>query len=220
MADHPDHQDRPLPFENPITVFPANVGAYRSTAVQVDNSGGSDAAVVRATWSMGGAGGGATWDEKTIDPGKTPTVFFLNQGDTLESVAVTGGGGGTILAVFESNQLPLPRRATVVIPYAVSGALTVANGALRWYAPAAGMITLVHASVGTAPGGGGTTVRVNVNGSSVGTATIAAGANSATFVPGSASFVAGDYVTVDVTAANGASDLVVQVRAQLSEAAI
>lgn len=101
------------------------------------------------------------------------------------------------------------------IPYSVSGVLTVANGGLRWYALTDGTISLVHASVGTAPTGSGVTVRVNRNTTSLGTVTIPAGAHTNTFVPASPAYTAGDYFTVDVTAIGSStpgSDLVVQVR--------
>jgi hypothetical protein len=211
MGDHPDHHDRPLPFENLIGGYPHAVGGYRSTAVQVDNVGVPNATKVRVTWSMSIGGGAETWEEKTVDSGKKPTLFFVNQGDVLTNVETTDGGG-SILDVFESNQLPLAPRTAGVIPYAFAGSLSVVNGGLRWYAPADGSITLVHASVGTAPSGSGTTVRVNRNGSSIGSVTISAGNYSASFVPGSPGFSAGDYFTVDVTAAGGASDLVVHIR--------
>ena len=80
------------------------------------------------------------------------------------------------------EQVPHGRGANV--PYCVSGALTVANGDLRWYARAKGSIAKVHAAIGTAPAGSGVTVRVNKNGTSLGTCTIAAGGHTATFIPG------------------------------------
>jgi hypothetical protein len=96
-----------------------------------------------------------------------------------------------------------------VIPYSISGPLTVTDGTLRWYALTAGTILQVFASAGT----GGLTVRVNRNGASIGTATIPAGSNTAAFTPASPDYTAGDYFTVDVTAAGtGAADLVVELQ--------
>jgi hypothetical protein len=111
------------------------------------------------------------------------------------------------------EQVPHGRGANV--PYSVSGELEVADGNLRWYSRAKGSVASVHASVGTAPAGSGVTVQVNRNGTSIGTATIAAGGHIASFTPGSPDFAAGDWFTVDITAVGSStpgSDLVVQLR--------
>lgn len=82
------------------------------------------------------------------------------------------------------------------------GALVVANGIERWYPQFDGTITIVHVAVGTVPTGSGTTVRLNLNGTSIGTVTIAASTFTNTFVPSTTTFTVGaaDYFTVDVTA--------------------
>ena len=101
-----------------------------------------------------------------------------------------------------------------IVAYSVSGELEIADGGLRYYALADGTITLVYVSVGTAPSGSGVTVRVNRNGSSIGTTTIAAGANTNSFAP-AAAYVTGDYFTVDVTAVGSSgpgADLVVELQ--------
>ena len=115
------------------------------------------------------------------------------------------------------SQLPErhPDYAAEVIPYSVSGALTAHDGGLRFYALAGGRIRQVHVSVGTAPAGSGLTVRINRNGSSIGTVTIAAGDHTATFTPSPAGYSAGDYFTVDITAVGSStagSDLVVELQ--------
>jgi hypothetical protein len=121
MADHPDHQDRPLPFENMISSFPANVAGYRSTAVHVDNSAAGAAATVTVTWYMHDAPSVSTHQAKTVAAGEATTLFFVNQGDTLDSVTVTGGGGGTTHTVSESNQLPLPTSAAAGAYFGLNG---------------------------------------------------------------------------------------------------
>lgn len=96
----------------------------------------------------------------------------------------------------------------------VAGALSTLTGNMRWYARFDGEITEVYVSVGTAPTGSGTTVRLNKNGSSLGTVTIAAGSNTNSFTPASPTFVIGDYFTVDITAVGSTtpgSDLDVQI---------
>lgn len=101
----------------------------------------------------------------------------------------------------------------------VAGALTVANGALKFPLPFGAELVDVSVKVGTAPVGSVATFRVNKNGSSACTVSVADGATAAslvetpgvspgTNVPGGvtpstaplATFAAGDYYSVDVTA--------------------
>jgi hypothetical protein len=101
--------------------------------------------------------------------------------------------------------------ASKVIIYSVSGNLTIHDGKLRWYPLAGSTLVLIHASVGTAPSGGGCTVRVKVNGTTVDSVTISAGSNQHTSKPNK-DLEKGDYLTIDVTASNNATDLVVELK--------
>ena len=85
---------------------------------------------------------------------------------------------------------------------------------MRFYPQENVTIDHVHAAVGVAPSAPGLTVRLNLNGASIGTGTIAAGANTTSFVPSTTALVVGDYLTVDVTTIGSptpGSNLVVQV---------
>lgn len=99
------------------------------------------------------------------------------------------------------------------MPFSLYGPLAVSNGQLPWEAQKAGSFALVHARVGVAPTGSAVTVRVNKNGSAMGSLTIAAGSLSGSFVPSTPAFVIGDVFTVDITAigsTNPGASLVVQ----------
>lgn len=75
--------------------------------------------------------------------------------------------------------------------------LSVLTGKSRFYFEDARTITKIRASVGTVPTGSGVTIDTLVNGTSIGTVTIAAGQNTATLAV-SKSVVAGDYATVSI----------------------
>jgi hypothetical protein len=110
---------------------------------------------------------------------------------------------------YDNVGAPAGTGASSTAAYSISGTLSVSVGQLRWTALADGTLTLAVASVGTPPAGAALTVAVNLNGASVGTITIPDGSNVGTAALGAA-FATGDYFTVDVTAASGAADLVVE----------
>lgn len=95
-------------------------------------------------------------------------------------------------------------RLKEVFPLSRPGTLTVVAGVSRLYL--SGSYTLVdyRVSVGTAPTGASLIVDINKNGTTIFTTqgnrpTIAAGSNLAsTTAPDVTTFVAGDYITVDV----------------------
>lgn len=104
-------------------------------------------------------------------------------------------------------------------PFTMTGTLTTKTGVNRVYLESGYVVDSVRASVGTAPSGGTVIVDVHRNGTTIyGTQanrpTIASGAYTA--LGGTASngtFVAGDYLTVDVDAITApAADLTVVVR--------
>lgn len=98
--------------------------------------------------------------------------------------------------------------------YSLVGKRFVANGNMRFYPQQNILIDHVHVAVGVAPAAPGLTVRLNLNGASIGSGTVAAGANTTSFVPSTTALVVGDYLTLDVTAVGSptpGSNLVVQV---------
>ena len=84
--------------------------------------------------------------------------------------------------------------------YNYDGTLVANTGDKRLYMVRAGTFGTFDMYVKTAPAGAALTVRINKNGSSIGTGTIADGATSGlgqSLSP--TSFSAGDYLTVDIT---------------------
>lgn len=103
-------------------------------------------------------------------------------------------------------------RTVYVVPFSFAGALTVSESP-RYYPHAATRLVSVHASLATA-GTSNTVITVKVNGTSIGTITLASGAHT-----GTADFYQGmtadlDYLTVAITTVGSGSpaDLVVQAR--------
>lgn len=100
-----------------------------------------------------------------------------------------------------------------VATFTSAGDVATFTGTMRYYFESAGTITVARASLGTA-GSTTTTVVVKKNGSTLSTLNLTSASNTTTTAP-SAAVAAGDYLTVDVTAAGtGAKDLVVTVRTE------
>jgi len=86
------------------------------------------------------------------------------------------------------------------IEFGIPGALTVNNDLTPyWIAPRDGLFTSIYARVKTAPTGQALNMRLNKNGSSAATFSIAAGATNVSSTGLSIAFVAGDYFNFDVT---------------------
>jgi len=118
-----------------------------------------------------------------------------------------------------------PTLARVGYPFSKTGTLAVTTGTQRLYNDTGRTLTLtaVRAAVGTAPTGSGVTVDVKKNGTTIFTTgtnkpTIAANAVTATAAGiDVTSWLAGDYLTVDITAVGSTtagSDLTVTVTAE------
>jgi len=90
--------------------------------------------------------------------------------------------------------------------YRYDGALALNTGTARLYMPADIAQYAVNGHVGTASTSGDVTVDILKNGAQDATLTILQGATTGT-VTSSTSFVAGDYITIDITGAGDASDL-------------
>jgi hypothetical protein len=115
-----------------------------------------------------------------ISGGTTGQVLSTNGSGTL-SWATAGGGSSSLTKVSEFWDT-----------------LVVFNGSKRWYATSSFTISNVNAFLVSAPTGSSAIFRINKNGSSAATVTIAA---SATSVSSSIniSMTSGDYITVDIT---------------------
>lgn len=141
---------------------------------------------------------------------KTPTVPVYDDfpGDAVDGQIALKAGAPYYFSA--GDWLPFTPAETELRVYSLAGVRSIANGTFNWWPAKDGTLTFVQIGVSTPPTGAGLTVRINLNGTSVGTVTIAAGANTATFVPSTTAFAALDHLSVDVTAANGGADLEVQ----------
>lgn len=90
--------------------------------------------------------------------------------------------------------------------YNFVGTITVATGSTRWYPDAAISLQSMMLGTSTSPSGGSFSITLNKNGSSVGTATISSGQFYSSLVTLTATLLSTDYLTVDVSAANGATN--------------
>lgn len=128
-GDYRDFEDRGTPFNTNLAseqgvnggggysvplAAAQTVGGYKSTAVTVDGNG-TDVSV-EVGWTMTDDVAGIVAKETKSGGGSIPTtLLFVNQGDVLDHVTLTGGAN-IDYSVTESNQLPLARSATTVYP--------------------------------------------------------------------------------------------------------
>lgn len=95
------------------------------------------------------------------------------------------------------------------------GNVTVFTGKARWYPPQNISVTSIQASVDTAPVGSSIMITLKKNGSTVTTASIAAGANQGAAQAVSSTATSTDYYTIDVTqigSTTPGADLVVSIK--------
>jgi hypothetical protein len=118
------------------------------------------------------------------------------------------------------NRVAPPSSANPIYLEAIvkPGAAAVANNIMPpgFRVPADCTLKALYVNVGTAPTGSGLTVRIKRAGSSLTTATVAAGATSGSSTGLSTALTAGDILTVDITAIGSAvagSDVLVTVEA-------
>lgn len=110
---------------------------------------------------------------------------------------------------------PLLPRETV--RWSLAGAVSVANGALRLPIQYACTVVAINAIINTPPAGAAVNIRVNKNGSSAATLSIAAAANTGSNTSPAITLASGDYLTVDLTqvgSTTAGSDLVVSMLLQ------
>lgn len=119
--EYEDNEDREPPY-NANVAFEQGVDAsggytvpvpadytlrgYKSTAVRIDGHG--SIITVEVGWTHSGDGASIVTIEEKVQLTSDPSVLlFVNQGDVLDHVTLTGGGN-VDYSVVESNQLPLP----------------------------------------------------------------------------------------------------------------
>ena len=88
------------------------------------------------------------------------------------------------------------------------GNVLVAAGTIRWYPDANITLTSMFISASTAPIAGPLTLNINKNGSSVTTISLSTNSYRSSNTSINISVLSTDYITVDVTASNGATDAV------------
>lgn len=181
------------------------------------------------TLLMRNAAGTATAEPYSdVNPPETLVMTEFPAGSVPSQTAGTGtiftADSKTLWMKGDDNIIRPVDMSWEVLPFSVSGTLTVKVGANRF--PIAGgtfQIQTVAAMVGTAPTGASVIVDVNKNGSTLFTTqanrpTIAVSTNSATVGTFTATTVTtGDYITVDVDQIGSTvagSDLTVVIRLQ------
>ena len=116
------------------------------------------------------------------------------------SARVSGVDSGSVSAIVDSDYVTARVGSTEQhTTLTQNGTLYVLNGSARWYAPRAVTIQSMTAYVQTAPTGASLSLRVNKNGSSIATPSIADGATSGSLTGLTETMNAGDYLTVDIT---------------------
>ena len=89
------------------------------------------------------------------------------------------------------------------------GPISVQNGTLRWYPDQSVTVTSVYINVSTAQTSGPFSIAVKKNGATIATASLSAGSYTSSVTAVNVAFTSSDYVTIDVTASNGAADAAV-----------
>jgi len=123
--EYEDNEDREPPYNAAVASEQGISGAggysvpvaadytlrgYKSTAVMLNGHGG--AVTVEVGWRHSeDVAGSVMLETKTQPSADASTLLFVNQGDILDHVTITGGGN-IDYAVVESNQLPLPPSVT------------------------------------------------------------------------------------------------------------
>ena len=127
--EYTDNEDRPPPFNEaaasesgvnggggyavPVPVD-YTLRGYQSLAVMLDGHGGP--VTVEVGWRHSDDVAGIVMLDTKVQASSDPSaLFFVNHGDILDHVTLTGGGN-IDYSVVESNQLPLPHSAAGAAP--------------------------------------------------------------------------------------------------------
>lgn len=135
----------------------------------------------------------------------SPTVTLpITSEDNLppepgEGEVVIGEVDGKIYK-FHNGEWSVIASGELIDVQTTPGKLRVLTGEARSYMKSAGTISLVHLSVGVPSEGADVQVDLLKNEAVIGSGSIPAGENEATFVPDEPTYEPGDYFTTDITA--------------------
>jgi hypothetical protein len=133
----------------------------------------------------------------------SPTKKFRSlylSGNTLYLGSLQLKDSAGELSIVDSDGASVSVGGGYVSTYSLDGTLQVFNGSQRKYIHDAFTLATVDAYLVTGPVGSAVTIRINKNGISIGTITIADGTAKTENTVFGTSFIKGDYITVDITA--------------------
>lgn len=171
---------------------------------------------------------GATANASDLTSAQAKTMLAITTADVSGNWPVSklnSGTNATAITYWRGDGVWIdPPGVDLYLPYMISGTVAVVAGQLRTYVESSRTVTLVRAAVGTAPTGASIIIDVLKNGASIygltpaNRPTIAAGTYMALGgTPDTTTFVAGDYITVNVVQVGSTiagSDLTVTIRLQ------
>ena len=165
-------------------------GSWLATAVGVNYGGTGQTATPSNGQLLIGTGSG--FQLTTLTAGTNITITNTSGNITIASSGSGGGGSSTYTKTCN-----------------FVGPISVQNGTLRWYPDQSVTVTSVYINASTAPTSGPFSIAVKKNGTTITTASLSAGSYTSSVTAVNVAFTSNDYVTIDVTASNGAADAAV-----------